>query len=146
MEGKSFQIALATSDNDSYLINFTLVNCLEIKANQINNIINKLFLGKFTYHEIRENKYFLQFDSLNEIFDELNERIKSNNKIIIRENENKLIIHVPLPSSKYKELIFNLKLINKNDNQKMDDLMKIIIKQNNEIQDLKNEINNLKKN
>ena len=45
---------------------------------------------------MRENKYFLKFKSLNEIFDEIKDRIYNNN-IIIKENENNLMIYIPLP-------------------------------------------------
>ena len=84
---KSFQIDLVSDKNNSYSVKFNLSNYIEIIVNQINDIFNKSFTNKYSFEEIRENKYFLQFDTLNEIFDEIKERIL-NNKIIIKENEN----------------------------------------------------------
>ena len=126
-EGKTFQIEIKTNKNNSYLMNFIFGNDLEIKANQINALIKKSFSNKFSFIQIRENKYFLQFDSLNEIFDELNERIINNNQITIKENENSLIIIITLPSSKYKEILFELKEEIKNVNEKINELNKLLI-------------------
>ena len=103
---KSFQIELSSDKNNSYSIEFNLNNYIEITANQINNIIHKSYSNKYSFEGIREAKYFLQFDNLDEIFDELKERI-NNNKIIIKENENNLILNIPLPTSKNNEIIFN---------------------------------------
>ena len=81
----------------------------------------------------------MQFDSLKEIFDELKERI-NNNKITIEENENNLKINIQLPTSKNKEIIFELNPINKNDSEKIRDLTQLVLKQNKEIYDLKSKI------
>ena len=137
-EGKTFKFEIKTNKNNSYLIIFTLGNDLEIKANQINGLVKKSFANQFSFMQIRENKYFLQFDSLNEIMDELNERIK-NNQIIIEENDNSLILNIPLPSSKNKEISFELREKSKNTNEKINDLAQLIINLNKEISDLKNE-------
>ena len=142
-EGKSFQIELNTNRNNKFLIIIHLDNEIKIVANQINDIIKKSFSNKFTFEKIRENKYFLQFDSLKEIFDELKERINSN-KITLEEYENSLKINIQLPSSKNKEIIFELNQQNKNDSEKIRDLIQIVIEQNKEISDLKKEVNDLK--
>ena len=55
---------------------FNLNNFIEITANQIKGIIHKSFSNKYSFEEIRINKYFLQFDTLEEMLDELKERIK----------------------------------------------------------------------
>jgi len=142
-EGKSFQIELNSNRNNKFLIIIHLDNEIKIVANQINDIIKKSFSNKFTFEKIRENKYFLQFDSLKEIFDELKERINSN-KITLEEYENSLKINIQLPSSKNKEIIFELNQKNKNDSEKIRDLIQIVIEQNKEISDLKKEVNDLK--
>ena len=133
-EVKEFNIEITSDKNNSYSIKFILNNSLEIIAKQKNVILNKSFSNKFTIHEIQENKYFIQFDSLNEIFDELNERTK-NNKIIIIDNENTLIINIPLPSTKNNEIKFELKEICKSDSEKINELTELVIKQNKEIKD-----------
>ena len=58
-EGNAFKIEIITNKNNTYSINFILRNDLKIEANQINDIINKSFSNKFTFEEIKKNKYFL---------------------------------------------------------------------------------------
>ena len=149
---KSFKIELTTDKNSSYSLEFKVNNYIEITANKISDIIPKSFSSKYSFEEISKNKYFLQFDTLYEIFDELKERIY-NNKITIKENENNLILNVPLPSSKNKEIIFDLKIKNKDSNEKLNELTELVVQLNAEMKKLKNnetqmknEINNLKNN
>ena len=103
---ESFQVELSSDKNNSYSVMFNLNNSIEITANQTNDIIRKSFSNKYSFEEIRKNKYFLQFDTLEEILNELKERI-NNNKKIIKENEDNLIIDIPLTSSKIKKLFLN---------------------------------------
>ena len=142
-KGKEFNIEIISDKNNTYSIQFTLNSSLEIVANQKNAVLNKSFSNKFTIHEIQQNKYFVQFDTLNEIYDEVIERTKKD-KITITENENTLIINIPLPSTKITEQKFELKQISKNDNEKINDLTQLVIKQNKEIADLKNELKDIK--
>ena len=135
---KSFQLELLSDKNNSYSLEFNLNSCIEIIANQINNIINKSYSNKYSFEEIRETKYFLQFDTFSEILDEIKIRIDSN-KIVIKENENKLIINVPLPSTKNKEIIFELNPIIKSNNERLNELTDLIIKLNTEMNKIKNE-------
>ena len=140
---KSFQIELASNKNNSYSVVFNLNNSIEITANQINGIIHKSFSSKYTFEEIRENKYFLQFDTLEEILDELKERI-NNKQLIIKENENNIFLNISLPSSKNKEIIFELKSIIKNNEERFNELTDLIMKLNTEINNIKNETKQLK--
>jgi len=93
---KIFEIKLTTDKNNMYKVIFTLNNLIEITANQINDIIHKSFLNKYSLEEIKNNKHFLQFNTLNEIFDEIKDRIY-NNQIVMKENENNIFIYIPLP-------------------------------------------------
>ena len=139
---KSFQIELSSDKNNSHSIEFNLNNYIEIIAKQINNIIHQTFSSKYSFEEIRENKYFLQFDTLDEIFEEIKDKIY-NNKIIIKENDNKLILNISLSDN--EDIIFELKPINKNSNDRLNELSYIITKLNMEIKDIKNENIHLKK-
>ena len=140
---KSFQIELSSDKNNSYSIEFNLNNYIEITANQINNIIHKSYSNKYSFEEIRKAKYFLQFDNLDEILDEIKDRI-DNNKIILKENDNILILNIPLPDD--QEIIFELNPIIKNNNDRLDELTDLIIKLNTEINNIKDEeIANLKR-
>ena len=156
--GKAFRIGLNSNKNKPYAIYFSLENTLRIGANINDLLIENFFTGEFTFEKIRENKYFLQFDSLKEIFDELKEKIK-NNQISLEENENGLKLNILLPSSKYKEINFELKLKIKSYEEKINELdyttvthgedilvMKLKIKDlKNKDTQLKNEVVELKK-
>jgi len=141
--GKSFKIELLSDKNNSYLLEFKLNNNIEITANQINNIIHKSYLSKYSFEEIRETKYFLQFDTFSEILDEIKDRIYYN-KIIIKENENKLVLNITLPDN--KEIIFESNEIIENNNDRLNELTDLIMKLNTKINNIKNEeISKLKK-
>ena len=72
-----------------------MINIQAIK----NDLFKKSFSNKFPTEKIKENKYFLMFDDLNEIWNELLDRLK-NGEINLIENIEKLIISIPLPTSK----------------------------------------------
>ena len=135
---KSFKIELSSDKNNSYSLEFNLNNYIEITANQINNIIHKSYSNKYSFEEIRETKYFLQFDTFSEILDEIKDRIY-NNKIILKENNNNLILNIPLPTSKNKEIIFELKPVIKNSNDRLNELTDLIMKLNTEINNIRTE-------
>ena len=63
---ESFQVELSSDKNNSYSVMFNLNNSIEITANQTNDIIHKSFSNKYSFEEIRINKYFLLFDTLEE--------------------------------------------------------------------------------
>ena len=140
---KSFKVELSSDKSNSYSVMFTLNNSIEITANQTNDIIHKSFSNKYSFEEIRKNKYFLQFDTLEELLDEIKDRI-NNNKIIIKENEDNLIINISLPSSKNKEIIFELKSIIKNNNYRFNDFTNLIMKLNTEVNNIKSETKQLR--
>ena len=110
---KSFKIELETDKNNTYSITINLNNnWIDISGEQINNIFHKTFFGKFSSDEINEFEYFIQFGSLSEIFDEIKLRL-SNNRIILKEDNNILQIKVPLPSQKSKEIVLNSRILQK---------------------------------
>ena len=138
---KSFQIELKSNSNNSYSIIFNLNNSIEITSNQINGIINKSYSSKYSFEEIRENNYFLRFNSIIEIFDEIKDKI-FNNKVLLKENENRLIINLPLPEN--KEIIFELQSIIKNNIERLNELTNLIIKLNSQMNNNNEEIIKLK--
>jgi len=93
--------------------------------------------------EIQATKYFLKFNSFYDILDEIKDRI-DNNKIILKEKDNNLILNIPLPEN--EEIIFELKPFIKNTNNRLNELTDLIIKLNTEMNNIKNEeISKLKK-
>ena len=118
---------------------------LKIKAIQKNDLFNKSYSNKFTIDKIKENKYFLIFDDLKEICNELSDRIKTK-EIKLIENANNLIFLIILPIAKIKEISFELNEDQKNDKDQINNLNELIIKLKNEIKENKNEINEIKNN
>ena len=98
----------------------------------MNGIFNKTFSNNFEIGKIQENKYFNQFETINEIFIELSEKI-NNNKITLKENDNNVIISIELPSTKFKEVIFQLNEQKKTEKETINDLINIVREQNEEI-------------
>ena len=131
--------------NNLYIITFNIQtnSNLTITSIQKNDSFQKSFSNKFTIEKIKENKYFSMCDNLEEIYSELESRIKIN-EIKLVEQENNLMVIIILPSIKIKEVTFLLNEDKKNENQKMDELIKIISELKNEINSLKNENNQLK--
>ena len=135
----------AISDkNNKFLLFFKTENNSELCIKAIkDDIIQRIFSNKFEVNVIKENKYFIQFDDLKEICEEISERVEKE-KITIIEETNSVIISIPLPSSKIKEIIFELKEDEKNDKEIIKELMKLVNEQKNEISNLKEELNELK--
>ena len=134
------EIELTSDKNNSYHITFEAEssNILIIKATQKNNLFSKCFTNKSTFEKIKENKYFSMCDDLKEIYTELESRIK-NKEIKLFEKDNNLVLIINLPSIKIKEISFLLNEDEKNENQKINDLVKITTELKNEINLLKNE-------
>ena len=108
-----------------------------------NSIIKKNYEGIFSLQEIQNNKYFLQFDSIKEIFEEL--IFKSQKEFpIIREENSNLILKIFLSSSKFKDVEFILKPKIKSIDDKYKELYTILTEIKNENFELKQKINNLK--
>ena len=134
---------IISDKNNQFSIIFSANTSLSIEAIKMNGIFNNTFSNNFDIRKIQENKYFNQFESINEIFIELSERIK-NNKITLKENDNNVIISIELPSTKFKEVIFQLDEQKKTEKETINDLINLVKEQHEEIISLKNEVNDLK--
>ena len=150
-----FNIELeATSNKDkkfSIILNAETLSCLSVTATNKTEIFKHSFSNKFSIEEIKKNKYMNMYDNLEEICNEI-KKITKNNPPIIKENNKSLFIIIPLPHDKIKECTFELKEIERNEGDKIEDMREIIyeIKRENEslkkeISDIKFEYNELKK-
>ena len=135
---------LISNKNNKYLLFLKAEDnvILNIKAIKTNDF-NKAYTNKFSIDKIKENKYFYQFDDLQEICDEISERFQKE-KITIVEKNNSILINIPLPSSKIKEIFFELKEIEKDPDLIVKELITLVNEQKEEIEKLKNEMNELK--
>ena len=108
---------LSDKKDEIYLIFETENLSLSIKAINKSKInTNNFYSTSMTFEEFKKNRYFSQFDDLNEICQELNERIKPNNMKLIQ-NNNSLVLTLFLPSTKFTEISFNLKEKEKSDKE-----------------------------
>ena len=115
-----------------------------IEALQSNNLFQKVYSNIFPIEKIKKNKYFYQFDNLKEICEELTERIEKE-VISLNEKNTCIILSIPLPSSKIKEIIFELnEYAKKNDKQIIDEITLLINKQKNDIANINKDIKELK--
>ena len=117
-------------------------NCF-ISTEIKDSLINKIYEGSVSQQEIQKNRYFLQFETMEQILEEL--ILKSNTKspIIIEEHDN-LVLKFFLLSTLYKEIAFTLKPKNKNNEDKFKELYNIATELKKENSELKQEINILK--
>ena len=76
------------------------------------------------------------YDSIDEIYEDL-VILMDKDKTIIKEEESKVNIKVPLESHKFKEIVFTLNKLTKNEEEKYKELLLSITNLNNEIKDLK---------
>ena len=133
--------AISDKNNKFSLLFNTVDSKLNIKATN-DDIIQKTYSNTFSVDVIKENKYFLQFDDLKEICEELKDRI-SESKISLIEETNSLILSIPLPSSKIKDAFFELKEIIKSDKDLIKELSSLVKTQKEEISLLTKKVEDL---
>ena len=143
--GFNFEFEAESDKNNTFsiILNADTYSFLQIKATRKNDLFKKCFSSQILVDKIKENKYFLMFDDLKEICNEISERIKKK-EMKLEENLEGLNLFIYLPSTKIKEIKFELKEEQKNDKDKINDLNELIMKLQEEINNNKREINELK--
>ena len=137
---KTFKI---TSDKENkYIVTFKNIKStsllIEAEFDDENN--KTCFESEFTLDEIKENKIFYFYDSIDEILEELYPLINKKKIQLIEEKGNKIVIIFLLKKNKNLKFLINEK--KKTRNEEIDKLNIIITTKNKEIKDLKS---NLKK-
>ena len=138
---KSFEI---TSDKENkYIVTFKNIKSTSLLIEAVFDDENNetFFESEFTLDEIKENKAFLSYDSIDEILEELFPLIDENKIHLIEEDGNKILISFDLPLKKYQNLEFLISEKKKTSDEKIDELYNIIITQNKEIKELKSNLN-----
>ena len=151
------KFVIETENNSKYDIYLKSNNSssISLEGNFKNNLKNENYLSVLSIEKIKENKYFLMFDTIDEILNEISLLLEKNNPKIIEEKD-KIILKISLNTSKIKEVNFTLNKKEKNENEKIaelyslinnltnkfemtiNDLTTKINKQNDEINELKN--------
>ena len=134
----------AFKDNEQLLFQMkTKENNIYISTEIGNSTIKKIYEGIASLKEIQANKYFLQFNSVKEIFEELVFKSLVESPIITEDNDN-LNLQIFLYSSKFKDIKFTLKPKIKSNEDKFKELYNTLTELKNENFELKQEINKIK--
>ena len=116
-----------------------------LQARKLKTDISNIYYSKNDIEIIKKNKFFLMFDNLNEIYDEII-NLMNNNNPNLKEDSNKLLISIPLSITKIKEIILEINEKEKSDKEKIKELYEMInnlkLLYNNEIKELNNKIQN----
>ena len=144
LESKNFDIKSNKMNNFEIKISRN-INHLTFEGKYKNTLESNIYFSKKTLEELKINKYFLMFENLKEIYDELINLIQNNNPNLIEEN-NILLISIPLSTTKIKEIIIEINEKEKSDKEKIEDIYLVInnLKSyyNNKINELNNKIEN----
>ena len=138
---KSFEI---TSDKENkYIVTFKNIKSTSLLIEAVlDDENNKTFFeSEFTLDEIKENKIFYFYDSIDEILEELYPLLNEKKILLIEEQGNKIVIIFDLPLKKYKNLKFIISEKKNASDKNIDELYNIIAIKNKEIKDLKSNIN-----
>ena len=144
LESKIFN--MKSDKNNSFEIIISKTNkFIILQAKKLKTDISNIYYSKNDIEIIKKNKYFLMFDNLNDIYDEII-NLMNNNNPNLKEDSNKLLISIPLSITKIKEIILEINEKEKSDKEKIKELYEMInnlkLIYNNEIKELDNKIQN----
>ena len=150
---------IITNKNNSYKIIFNnFSNFIQIKTNFEKDLAKKEFIKNYFLEDLKSNKYFSIFDSVDEIYDQIILDLNNSGKKIIEEENNTIAVIIPVNNIKIKQIEFTLAEKIKTDKdliqdlfvelnnlkQKFDKLENENIDIRNENKNMRNEINELK--
>ena len=140
---KTFE--LKSNKGNKFLIIFKNIKQTSLLINSIfdDGVVKTFFETEFTLDKIKENKAFLSYDTIDEILEELFPLIDEGKIHLFEEEGNKIKIIFDLPFKKYKEMIIIINEKKKSSEEKIEELYKVIITQNKEINDLKKKLKNI---
>jgi hypothetical protein len=139
---KHFEII---SENKTYSIDILIENEILILKANLKSLQNEQFENSYSFSQIQNIKYFRICENLNEAFLLLSELSNSKEKKIISNSNKEITIIFPINNILINEVSFQLKFKEKNLEEKFNDLFNLVEKQQKEINNLKKEIEELKK-
>ena len=107
------------------------------------SLINHFYEKNISIEEIQKNKYFLQFDTIEEILNELILKMRISKPTLIVE-KNKINLIISLSSSKFKDINLCLEEKIKNGEDKFQEIYQIVSHLKEENIQLKEEVKTLK--
>ena len=109
-----------------HLFNLTIKNLkssIEFFLAYHDNVSTQQYKKKYFLDEIKKNnKYFTILETIDQVFDDLVGLINKNTTKICESKDNIIYIIIPLESQTLKEIIFQIKKIEKNDKEKIEEL------------------------
>ena len=141
---------LFSDKENKFIFNFTNKNSTSLLISSIfdDGIVKTFYEKEFSLEKVKENKAFALYDTIDEILEELFPLIDEEKVHIFEDekNETKYIkIIFDLPIKKFNKVEFYVEEKKKTDLEKINELYDIIITQNKEINDLRKDLNALKK-
>ena len=125
-------------ENKKYILilNITESNLLIFKLKEVNVISSKYYISKTNLDDLMKiDKQFRLYDTMDEVFDTLNDILNINQAYIQKIKDNLVIKFMfPLPGNKKKEIIIPLKIENFEQKNINDELVK-------KVNDLENKLN-----
>ena len=126
-----------------HLFNLTIKNLkssIEFFLVYHDNVSTQQYKKKYFLDEIKKNnKYFTILETIDQVFDDLVGLINKNTTKICESKDNIIYIIIPLESQTLKEIIFQIKKIEKNDEEKIEELYSLVLEIKNENISLKKE-------
>ena len=103
-------IKLNSTQNNEIEIKYYISEETIIFESTINNLIPKKIYKKiYSYTDILKNKFFVMCENIKEIYDEIQNQIDEKlNDLKLIEEENNIILIIPLNTKKIKEIIFEM--------------------------------------
>ena len=145
INNKQKTVFIVSNKKKKYQIDFiNNINKLTIEAKLEEDLFPSSFINNFSLKDIKKVKFFNDdYESIDECLSEIFDKLDKNETKLIEEN-NELVIIIPLYTRKYPEIAFNLKLETKNDSKIINDLccklVEIKKEHEEEIKNLKNRI------
>lgn len=144
-----FNIELSSNENNFFKITLRYYNFyLLIVAFKRDDFNQTEFERKYFLNDLKKYKYFAGFDKIDDIFEQLKFKEFKKDNIKIIESNNLVKINIPIDFIKEKELIFDLPIKVKKDNEKIEILFNEVNRLKLQVNDMKityeNQIKNLK--
>ena len=140
---KEFQL----NSDKNHPISIKIINLkstIQITSLFKDDILNHIYQKEFSLEELRENnKYFLLYETIDEIYEDLI-LLMDKNQTKISEENNTIKINIPIESKKIKEISFILNEVKKGDKEMVQELYSLVCELKKEIKEIKEENKNLK--
>ena len=123
------KIEIISDKNNKILIEMTILNSKLYIAGKyliIEKYQNKKFEKYYSLDDIKNiNNFFYSYKEIEEILDEIDYFIQLKTPKV-NEETNKMILSIEIPSKKFKEIIFQLNLTKKSNEEHISDLYELL--------------------